>query len=206
MPLKPSQDFGANFFNPTNTSTRYIHDHLFPAANTGLAYLRGQPEIVKKEEAFLKGSMRVDIFGIKEGGGIDGQLAAPLRPSLPALEPGKQYLLEVVVRTLKLGHPFTQGTVDSNEAWVDAKVTGQGKIIGRSGGLGPHNEVDPWADFLNVYLLDKDGNRIDRRNPQDIFTPLYNHQIPPGAARVVHYELTVPEEQSGPLKVQIKLQ
>src|ERR1043166_9290095 len=47
MPLKESQDFGANFFNTTNTSGRYIHDHLFPAANTGLAYLRGQPDIVK---------------------------------------------------------------------------------------------------------------------------------------------------------------
>ena len=48
--------------------------------------------------------------------------------------------------------------------------------------------------FVNVYMLDRDGNRIDRRNPQDIFTPLYNHQIPPGAAQVVHYEFVVPEE------------
>lgn len=206
MPLQASQDFGANFFNPTNTSTRYIHDHFFPAANTGLAYLRGQPAIVKQEEAFLQGTMRLDIFGIKEGGGIDGQLTAPLRPSVPGLKPGEHYLLEVVVRTLKLGHPYTQGTVDSNESWVDAKVTGSGKIIGRSGGLGPHKEVDPWADFLNVYMLDKEGNRIDRRNPQDIFTPLYNHQIPPGAGRVVHYELTVPADQKSPLTVQIKLQ
>ena len=47
MPLQASQDFGANFFNPTNASARYIHDHLFPAANTGIAHLRGEPEIVK---------------------------------------------------------------------------------------------------------------------------------------------------------------
>ncbi len=33
-------------------------------------------------------------------------------------------------------------------------------------------------------MLDKDGNRIDRRNPQDIFVPLYNKQIPPGAGQV----------------------
>ena len=32
-------------------------------------------------------------------------------------------------------------------------------------------------------MLDRDGNRIDRRNPQDIFMPLYNHQIPPGAGQ-----------------------
>ncbi|MEX0915420.1 MAG: tetratricopeptide repeat protein, partial [Wenzhouxiangellaceae bacterium] len=35
--------------------------------------------------------------------------------------------------------------------------------------------------------------RIDRRNPEDIFTPLYNHQIPPGAAATLHYALELPE-------------
>jgi tetratricopeptide (TPR) repeat protein len=206
MPLKPSQDFGANFFNPTNTSTRYIHDHLFPAANTGLAFIRNEPEVEKVEAAYLKGTLRVDIFGIKEGGTIDAPLTAPLRPNIPELKPGGRYLLEVVLRTTKLGHPFTQGTVDSNEVWVDAKVTSGNSIIGRSGGLGQHKEVDSWAHFLNVYMLDRDGNRIDRRNPQDIFTPLYNHQIPPGAGQVVHYELAVPADQSSPVTVQVKLQ
>jgi len=206
MPLKASQDFGANFFNVTNTSTRYIHDHLFPGANTGLAYLRGQPEIVKAEQDFMKGTLRVDIFGIKEGGTIDSPLVAPLRPVVPALKPGGKYLLEVVLRTVKVGHPFSQGTVDSNEIWVDTKVTSGAQEIGRSGGLGACNEVDPWSHFVNVYMLDRDGNRIDRRNPQDIFTPLYNHQIPPGAGQVVHYDLVVPSEQAGPLTVEVKLQ
>jgi tetratricopeptide (TPR) repeat protein len=206
MPLKDSQDFGANFFNPTNTSVRYIHDHLFPGANTGVAFLRGEPEVVKVQEAFMKGTMRVDIFGVKDGGDIDSPLAAPLRPKVPALQPGKKYLLEVVLRTTKVGHPFTQGTVDSNEVWADAKVSSGPTIVGRSGGLGEHKEVDPWAHFVNVYMLDRDGNRIDRRNPQDIFTPLYNHQIPPGAAQVVHYELTIPEGQTSPLEFEVKLQ
>jgi tetratricopeptide (TPR) repeat protein len=206
MPLKESQDFGANFFNPTNTHARFIHDHLFPAANTGIAHLRGQPDIVKRHQDFLKGALRVDIFGVKEGGTIDGTLSAPLRPKVPALKRGQTYLLEVVVRTLKVGHPFTQGTVDSNEVWVDAKVTSADKVIGRSGALGPHNEVDPWAHFVNVYMLDRNGHRVDRRNPQDIFTPLYNHQIPPCAGQVAHYSFTVPDDQSERVTVEVKLQ
>ena len=206
MPLKESADFGANFFNPTNTAARYIHSHLFPAANTGIAHLRGEPEIVKAHQEFLKDSVRIDILGLKEGGTIDSPVTAPLRPKIPALKRGQRYLVEVVLRTMKLGHPFTQGTVDSNEAWVDAKVTGGEKVVGRNGGLGPHNEVDPWAHFLNVYMLDRDGNRVDRRNPQDIFTPLYNHQIPPGAGQVAHYDLLVPEEQNEPLTLEVKLQ
>lgn len=206
MPLQQSEDFGANFFNPTNTSARFIHDHFFPAANTGVPHIRGEPEVVKRQEEFLKGTLRVDIFGIKEGGAVDSPLTAPLRPQVPALKRGGKYLMEVVLRTLKLGHPFTQGTVDSNEVWVDARVSGGGRTVGRNGGLGPHKEVDPWSNFINVYMLDRHGNRIDRRNPQDIFTPLYNHQIPPGGAQVVHYDFTVPENQSEPLTVEIKLQ
>jgi len=112
----------------------------------------------------------------------------------------------VVLRTLKLGHPFTQGTADSNEIWVDGKVTSGGRVVGRTGGLGDFNAVDPWSHFVNVYMLDRNGNRIDRRNPQDIFTPLYNHQIPPGAARVAHYEFTVPQDAKAPLEVEMKLQ
>jgi tetratricopeptide (TPR) repeat protein len=55
-------------------------------------------------------------------------------------------------------------------------------------------------------MLDREGNRIDRRNPQDIFTPLYNHQIPPGAGQAVHFQFTVPEDQVGPLEVEVALQ
>ena len=55
-------------------------------------------------------------------------------------------------------------------------------------------------------MLDRDGNRIDRRNPQDIFTPLYNHQIPPGAGQMVHYALQLPDDLTAPLTVEVKLQ
>ena len=148
----------------------------------------------------------MDIFGVKEGGTVDGPLLAPLRPFIPELKPGQRYLLEAVVRTLKVGHPLTQGTADSNELWVEAKLTSGGRVIGHSGGLGSHGEVDPWAHFVNIYMLDRDGNRVDRRNPQDIFTPLYNHQIPPGAAAVVHYDFAVPLDAVEPLYLEVKLQ
>jgi tetratricopeptide (TPR) repeat protein len=205
MPLQASEDFGAKPFNKTN-NVLSIHDHFFPAANTGIPHLRKEPEIVKRQQAFLKDTVRIDLFGIKEGGNVDSPLTAPLRPSVPTLKPGKTYLMEVVLRTVKLGHPFTQGTADSNEIWVDTKVKSGSEVVGRSGGLGAFNGVDPWSHFVNVYMLDRNGNRIDRRNPQDIFTPLYNHQIPPGAAQVVHYSLTVPPNQKTPLEVEVKLQ
>jgi tetratricopeptide (TPR) repeat protein len=206
MPTHESSDFGAKFFDESGKLT--VHDHLFPAANTGIAWLRDKPEIVAAHQEFMKDVMRVDLFGLREDGAIDGQLHAPLRPEVPTLSPGKDYLLEAVVRTMKLGHPFTQGTADSNEIWLEVTVTSGGRVIGKSGGLDPEkgNEVDRWSHFVNVFMLDREGNRINRRNPQDIFTPLYNHQIPPGAAASVHYQLAVPSDVAGPVTVEVKLQ
>jgi hypothetical protein len=204
MPLQPSQDFGAQMFPGAERPS--IHNHRFPAANTGIAWLKNAPEAVKDHQEFLQGKLRVDVFGLREGGEIDGQLHAPLRPDVPALVPGKTYLLETVIRTLKMGHPFTQGTVDSNEVWLDVTVTSGNRVIGRSGGIDDESQVDPWSHFVNVFMLDRHGNRIDRRNPQDIFVPLYNNQIPPGAAQTVHYGLTIPPDVEDPITVEVKLQ
>lgn len=203
MPLKPSTDFGAKYFDDSGQLT--VHDHLFPSANTAIAWLRNKPQIVEEHQKFLDGVMRVDIFGVKEGGTINGTLHAPLRPQVPTLEPGKTYLLETVIRTVKMGHHFTQGTVDSNQIWLEVTVTAGGGVIGRSGNIDDERRVDPDAHFVNVFLLDKDGNRIDRRNAQDIVVPLYNNQMPPGAGQTVHYRLNLPDKLTAPVTVDVKL-
>lgn len=204
MPAQPSGDFGAKRF--ADAKELSIHNHLFPAANTGLAWFNDDPATIAAHQEFLEGNLRIDLFGVREGGGIEGELSAPLRPKVPTLTPGRKYLLETVIRTLKLGHLFTQGTVDSNEVWVDVTVTSGGSVIGRNGAIAEDSEVDPWSHFINVFMLDREGNRIDRRNPQDIFVPLYNHQIPPGAGQVVHYELELPDDVAAPVTVEVKLQ
>lgn len=204
MPLQASHDFGAQFFD--GSGKLQIHNHLFPAANTGLAFMRNQPEVVAAHQEFLKGVMRVDIFGIKSGGTIEGELSAPLRPQVPQLRRGEDYLLETVIRTLKMGHLFTQGTVDSNEVWVEVTLTSGDRVIGSNGAIGEDGHVDPYSHFINVFMLDRNGNRIDRRNPQDIFVPLYNHQIPPGAGQVVHYGFRLPDDISAPVTIEMKLQ
>ena len=116
-----------------------------------------------------------------------------------------QDLLETVVRTLKVGHPLTQGTTDSNELWLEVTAMSGGHPIGRSGAL-DEDVVDPRAHFVNVYMLDREGRRVDRRNVQDIFVPLYDHQIPPSAAAVVHYQLDVPADARQPIEVDVKPQ
>jgi len=204
MQLQASDDFGARDFD--GEGGLEVHDHLFPAANTGIPHLLGFPDWVEQAHRdFNEGVMRVDVFGLREGGTIEGELVAPLRPEVPALEPGKSYLVEVVIRTVKMGHEFTQGTADSNQPWLDVTVTRGDEVVGRSGARDAEGRVDPWSHFVNAYVLDRHGRRIDQRNAQDIFVPLYNHQIPPGAADVVHYLLRVPEDARGSLTFDVVL-
>ncbi|TNF74378.1 MAG: hypothetical protein EP299_07210 [Acidobacteria bacterium] len=205
MPLVPSEQFSAQHFD--DSGSRTIHDHQFPSANTGVPHLVGLPEwVIDKHRKFNEDVMRVDIFGLRQGGTIDGPLTAPLRPEVPALVPGEAYLIEAVIRTLKMGHQFTQGTSDSNEVWLDVTVTSGGRVIGRSGGMAADGRVDPWSHFVNAYVLDREGNRIDRRNAQDIFVSLYDHQIPPGAADTVHLRLDLPPTVTESVTVEVKLQ
>jgi tetratricopeptide (TPR) repeat protein len=205
MPTVVSDDFGARRLD--DSGELKVHDHQFPSANTAIPHLLGLPdEVNDAHRRFLEGSLRVDIFGLREGGRIDGRLSAPLRPGLPTLEPGREYLLETVLRTLRLGHLFTQGTADSNQVWVEVTASSAGRVIGRSGATeAGTGRVDPWSHFVNAWVIDREGRRIDRRNAEDIFTALYNHQIPPGAADVVHYRLRLPEWVSAPVEIEVRL-
>ena len=204
MPLTPSADPAARDFK--QGGQRSVHNHQFPAANTGIAHMLNLPDwVTRAHQEYLGNVTRLDIFAIKEDGRIDGKLHAPLRPTLPQLVPGNRYLIELVIRTTGVGHHLTQGTADSNELWLDVTATADGKLIGRSGSLDEQGTVDPWSYFVNAYMLDKQGQRIDRRNGQDIFVALYNHQIPPGAATVVHYLLDIPVDALGPVAIEAHL-
>ncbi|MCA1779399.1 MAG: hypothetical protein LC637_08470, partial [Xanthomonadaceae bacterium] len=192
MPRKVSNDFGAT---PDEGGELSIHDHQFAAANTAIPHMLGMPDWVNaNHREMLENSVRVDIFGLRRAHDINGELIGPADIGSVTLEPGGRYLVEVVIRTLTLGHALTQGTADSNELWVELVAEAGGRVIGHSGAADPADgSIDPRAHRINVYMLDRNGNRIDRRNPEDIFTPLYNHQIPPGAAATLHYALELPD-------------
>ncbi len=78
-------------------------------------------------------------------------------------------------------------------------------MIGHSGHRDEREEVDRWSHFVNSFMLDRNGNRINRRNAQDIFTPLYTHQIPPGAGQTIHYQLAVPSDDKRPIEITARL-
>jgi tetratricopeptide (TPR) repeat protein len=123
-------------------------------------------------------------------------------------EPGSTVRLDTVVRTRKIGHFFPGGTVDSFDVWLEVQACdARGKIIFWNGrvednGRGP---VDPGAHFYRSYLLDAEGNEINKRNAFQARSVLYVRLIPPGAADVAHYLLRIPKDAVGPISVSAKL-
>ena len=200
MKLIASEDFGAKPYE--GVIGLAVRDHQFPSANTALPYMVGIP--IDKLEAhrnFLKDSLRVDIFAIREGDKLEQEPTAPISGHDVVLASGETYVFDVVLRTLTLGHKFTEGTSDSNQVWLEIKVVHKDSPILSSGAMDSEGVVDPNTHFVNAYVLDRFGNRIAERNAEDIFTKLYDHQINPGSASVVHYRLNVPPDLSGELEI-----
>ncbi|MCP4833177.1 MAG: hypothetical protein GY895_00290 [Phycisphaera sp.] len=219
MPLVPSSGVASQIRDDSGVPT--VHHHGFHSANTGIAAIEAAlspsdeaharlERVVDACNRFNEDVLRLDLIGLRADGRVDGEFRGPVGMAPVWVEPGETVLLEAITRTLGLGHPLTQGTADSNEIWIEIEVGLRGVPsaaaveavdLAASGLIDAGGTVDPWAKFLNVWLLDRDGNRIEQRNPEDIFVPLFNHQIPPGAADLTHYRIEVPADAVGELVV-----
>ncbi len=201
MPLKASNDFGAKQLAGNDS---VIHDHAFAVANTAIRYMNGianSPDTLQ----MLKGAVDVELFAIKDQASINADIIDVFSDDAIDVKPGGSYLIETLLKTIKLGHAFTQGTADSNQVWIEFNVYMNDELVAQSGGVNAAGEVDDFAYFANAYVIDKDGNQIKERNPEDIFTALYNHQIPPGSSSITHYQLDIPQAFQGSIRLEAKL-
>ena len=137
-----------------------------------------------------------------------GKLAAPVDRAGIAFRPGSTIRLDVVVRTRKIGHFFPAGTVDAFDVWLDLEARdASGRKIFHSGmvednGKGP---VEKGAHFYRSFQLDGAGNMINKRNAWQTRSVLYVRLIPPGAADVAHYRLSIPPDANGLISVEARL-
>ena len=137
-----------------------------------------------------------------------GKVAAPLDAPGMRFQPGTTVRVDAVVRTRKIGHTFPAGTVDAFDVWLEFKaVDARGRVLAWSGrvkdnGRGP---VDKGAHFYRSYLLDGEGNPIDKRNAWQARSVLYVRLIPPGAADTVHFLLPIPKDAEGPVTLETRL-
>src|SRR5262249_10238434 len=137
------------------------------------------------------------------------ELVAPLNRGGKgaALRRGESPLIDVVVRTKKLGHAFPGGTIDAFDVWVELEAKDdRGRTFFHSGKLQwPDGPVDEGAERYRALLVDAKGRRIDRRNVWAIRGVVYAKVIPPGAADAVHFRLKIPNNIGDKVTLTAKL-
>jgi tetratricopeptide (TPR) repeat protein len=135
-------------------------------------------------------------------------ITAPLGRVQASVRRGGDYLVDVVVRTRKVGHFFPGGTVDAFDVWLELQATDEkGQILFWSGkvqddGKGP---VEPAAHFYRSQQIDAHGNVINKRNAWSNRAVVYVHLIPPGAADTVHFRMHIPENAGEKINLHAKL-
>lgn len=137
-----------------------------------------------------------------------GQVAAPIDKAAPRVAPGSTVRVDVVVRTKNIGHFFPGGTVDAFDVWLELQGRdASGRLLFWSGSVadGGTGPVEEGAHFYRSYQLDQDGNPINKRNAWQTRSLLYVRLIPPGAADVAHYRMTIPRDAQGPIALTAKL-
>jgi Flp pilus assembly protein TadD len=235
MPLVPSKDEGnidgyvhSHRFPGANTavpfanedssqmeaSRKFLQDKelsvdIFAIAPAGKKGEQKSVEAPKQElsTTFAVGE-EADVSLPKGLAGETRELTAPLGRVDAAVRRGDDELVEVVIRTRKVGHFFPGGTVDAFDVWVELQATDdKGQTIFWSGkvaddGKGP---VDPGAHFYKSLQIDAHGNPINKRNAWASRATVYVRLIPPGAADTVHYRLHVPENAGEHITLHAKL-
>ncbi len=135
-----------------------------------------------------------------------GKIAAPINAPGVALAPGSTVRIDAVVRTRKIGHFFPAGTVDGFDVWLEFSARdAKGRILASSGTVKDNGPVDRSAHFYRSYLLDSEGNAINKRNAWQARSVFYVRLIPPGAADTVHYLVNIPKDAEGPITFEAKL-
>jgi tetratricopeptide (TPR) repeat protein len=135
-------------------------------------------------------------------------ITAPLGRVDASVRRGDDVVVDVVVRTRKVGHFFPGGTVDAFDVWLELQaVDDKGRTIFWSGkiednGKGP---VEPGAHFYKSLQIDGHGNPINKRNAWASRATVYVHLIPPGAADTVHFRMHIPENAGDHITLHSKL-
>ncbi|HEY4978186.1 MAG TPA: multiheme c-type cytochrome, partial [Candidatus Acidoferrum sp.] len=135
-------------------------------------------------------------------------LTAPLGRVDAAVRRGDEVLVDVVVRTRKVGHFFPGGTVDAYDVWLELQATDEkGQLIYWSGKVedGGKGPVEPGAHFYKSLQIDEHGNPINKRNAWASRAVVYVRLIPPGAADTVHFRMHVPENVGEKITLHSKL-
>ncbi len=176
------------------------------AASPVTSIAGNQPTQPTASTTFASGEESDDKLPRYIGGSEPDPVIAPLNSVEHAFKPGEDVRIDVVVRTLALGHFFPAGTVDAFDTWLELRAMDDaGRVLFWSGRVDNDGPVDPSAHFYRSLQIDGNGNPINKRNAFESRATMYVNLIPPGAADVAHFLLRIPRNASGKIHLTANL-
>jgi tetratricopeptide (TPR) repeat protein len=189
-----------------------VSSHEFLGAHTWLAAMRGDAGQLERASAFLQGAASIDVGAVVElAAGEPGPSSWPASgrrtldrdaPLAPALG------IDVVVRSLRVGHRFPGGVRDALDTWIELVVRdARGVVIAQSGQAHERDPGDTEAHVLRSMVASDGGTVQWEREVHAFRGPIADHTLAPRDAAVVRYRLDLPElvEVHAPLELHARL-
>jgi tetratricopeptide (TPR) repeat protein len=189
-----------------------VSSHEFLGAHTWLAAMRRDAAQLERASAFLQGVASIDVGAVVElARGEPGPASWPASsprpverdaPLAPALG------IDVVVRSLRVGHRFPGGVRDAQDTWIELVVRDvRGVVIAQSGQAHERDPGDTEAHVLRTMVANEDGVVQWEREVHAFRSPMADHTLAPRDAAVVRYRLELPEagEVHAPLELHARL-
>ncbi|MCU0698711.1 MAG: cytochrome c family protein [Myxococcaceae bacterium] len=154
-----------------------ITSHRFLGSHTTLAAMRKDAETVRRVQAFLKDSVRVEISGarLREGPFIDAPAALPLTG-------GAAFEVDVVVFNERVGHRFPGSVMDNQGTRLEVELL---SATGRVLAVADRHE-------LRSEVVDVTGEPVHERQTHKFVSAVWNHTVPARDARAVRIGFEVP--------------
>ncbi len=187
-----------------------ITDHRFAAANTAIPLVYGFQKQFEEVVKFLqKDKVRVDIFALtrQENRNDKGKLIAPLNSESFKIKQGDIITADVIITNKNIGHSFPPELRDFYEAYIEFTVLdGNNKELYKSGYIKKDGSLDDKAHNYKTYLVKGDGSFNDVHHIWQTKVVAYNNAIQSGRSDISRYKFTIPNEFSGEIKLNAKVQ
>jgi hypothetical protein len=170
----------------TESEDREIFPHSFVGGNANADLLGGSSEHAAMGEARLKSAARLEI-------------AAPDDAAA-----GETLRFEVAVHNVAAGHNLPTSLTELREMWVDLEVrSSDGAVLFHSGHLEANGDISEGAMRFGALGGDAEG-RVTYK-PWEVTQFLFKRLIPPKGAERDRFEVLLPEDLSGELRIEAKL-
>jgi nitrate/TMAO reductase-like tetraheme cytochrome c subunit len=152
----------------------------------GVAALVGEAETMQTAEAMLKSAVTMAL-------------------QLPdEVSKGAKAQVKVSLTNVGAGHYVPTGVTELRDMWLELEVTdAAGKAVFASGQLDEKSEIAPGAVKYQVVMADANGNATPKF--WLAASKLSDHRLPPKQTVTETFDIPLPADTSGPLKVRARL-